>query len=167
MTKVNCLKEIAKRLGAETLCTDDTVCEILRKIAGSVTNVKTKNVSHLFSVEQIQGNITTNLSNVYAKKVADLYYVRVVINFNVAQLTAVNVNVVFKLNIPEEIKHFGGANGAGFIVDADSSTKNQPCTLQMGANVDGKSDGIVRSVNAFEAGNYQLYADFIIVQGVD
>lgn len=168
MDKVKCLKEIYKQLGGTEpiLSTDDTVCEILHKIAGSVTSIKSKNISNLFSIEAVEGNVTTNDSNVYVKRVGDLYNVRVVVNFNVAQVTGSNVFVAFNLNIPDEVKHFGGAVGAAFIIDSDTSTKNQPCTLQMGGNVDGKSAGIVRSVTPVEAGNYQLYGEFMIAQGV-
>lgn len=169
MDKVHCLKKLYTKLtGKEITDPDvDTICEVLHLLADDITAIKTQNVSTLFSIEAIEGNITTNLSNVYVKKVGDLYDVLVVVNFNVAQVTGSNVFVSFKLNIPDEIKHFGGAIGAGFIVDSDTSTKNQPCTLQMGANVGGKSDGIVRSVTAVEAGNYQLYGEFMIAQGVD
>lgn len=168
MDKVKCLKEIYKQLGGTEpiLSTDDTVCEILHKIAGTVTGMKSKDVSTLFSIESVEGNVTTTESNVYVKKVGDLYNVRVVVNFNVAQLTGSNVFVAFNLNIPDEVKHYGGSVGAGFIIDTDTSTKNQPCALQMGANVEGKSSGIVRSVTPVEAGNYQLYGEFMIAQGV-
>lgn len=135
-------------------------------LADDVTNIKSKNVSALFSIEAVEGNITATEPNVYVKKVGDLYNVRVVVNFNVAQLTGSNVFVAFNLNIPDEVKHYGGSVGAGFIIDTDASTKNQPCTLQMGANLEGKSSGIVRCVTPVEAGNYQLYGEFMIAQGV-
>lgn len=169
MDKVGCLKRIISKLTNASVNDEecDTVCKCLDKIVDSITSIKSENLSDLFDIEAVEGNITANVSNAYVKKVGDLYDVRVVVNFNVAQVTGSNVFVAFNLNIPNEVKHFGGAVGAGFIVDSDTSTKNQPCTLQMGANVNGKSAGIVRSVTPVEAGNYQLYGEFVIAQGVD
>ena len=169
MDKVHYLKKLYTKLtGKEINGPDvDTICEVLHLLADNLITIKSQNISNLFSIEAVEGNITTSPSNVYVKKVGDLYNVRVVVNFNVAQVTGSNVFVAFKLNIPDEVKQFGGSVGAGFIIDTDTSTKNQPCTLQMGANVGGKSDGIVRCVTPVEAGNYQLYGEFMIAQGVD
>lgn len=169
MDKVHCLKKLYTKLtGKEITDPDvDTIREVLHKLTDDVSAIKSQDISTLFTIEHIEGNVTTHDSNIYVKKVGDLFNVRLVVNFNVEQVTGSNVFIAFKLDIPNEVKHFGGAIAAGFIIDTDTSTKNQPCTLQMGGSVDGMSDGIVRSVTPVEAGNYQLYGEFMIAQGVD
>ncbi len=169
-TIVKCLKELATKVTPTIDVKDidaDTICKVLCYINDNFNvDNKVKNISNLFSIEGITGNITTNISNVYVKKVADLYNVRVVVNFNVTQTTSTNSNVVFKLILPDEVLHFGGAVGAGFIVDTDTSSKNQPCTVQICGEVNEKCDCVVRSVTPIQTGNYLLNADFMIAQGV-
>lgn len=172
MTKVECLHEILVKLAGKDISAagDDTVCELLDKMIPYIgdSNVsKPEDVSELFNMEGIEGNITTTLLNIYVKKVGNLYNARVKVDLNIGTRPTVNTFVAFKLNIPNEIKDFRGTIGPAFLLDSVNGKLNHICNLQISESVDGKSDGIVWLEASIPAGNYQLNAEFMFMQGVD
>lgn len=164
MTKVDCLKELAEKLGVETLTADDTVCEILHKIAGALdgSSAKVENVSNRISiVPSDNANVTLgDIELVTAKKTGRVYTVDLYVKFTLAEAVQQTYFSPFKISMDDFNGFYGAVAQAVVILPAHGQATT--AILMVGGEPETHSTVLYCS-GSLGAGEYTVNASFTFI----